>query len=1299
MYLPVSYDQEFDDLFMYLKGKYPKKLFDLDGIGDQLDLSKFSKEFFSSKTTADISVDDNANVDDISVIAYVKELPKPFFRINSYYMLWKELRRLYGKGIANDIVDMQLSGDIYINDFHGLGSGISYCFNYSTYDIMMEGLPMINKITSTAPNHLYSFKSQIEQFTIIAANSTLGATGLADLLIIMSYYVKKILDTKEDAHFKFKTDEDAWTYIKENLVSLIYTLNQPTRGNQCLSDDTKILTENGWKSYNEIMLGDNIYTMNLNNNRLESKKVLNMFIKDYEGEMYNLKNRIQDQLISPEHKVVRKVFNTKDNYVLEPIEDVYKLKSPQIIPIGCDNDEPDYDITDNELRLVSWIVSEGSVSKDYRLTISQSKIENPNYYYEIKELLNTLNYTYSELVVKTGLGNDTNIFRLIKSDSLKIIKELFDNKGIKFIPDWIGKLSQRQARIFLDTYLQADGNISSNTIVTTVPEVLDNLEILCVKAGYGFSSKPKNIEHNKLSKKPQYQIRILKHRDTYIQKIEKVNYNGKIWCPTTVNGTVIAKRNGKVFITGNSCFTNVSIYDNAFLDHLIPDYLFPDGSTPDKDIIKKLQELLLVVLNEELKRTPITFPIVTACFSIDKENNIQDEEFARFIAKYNKEYGFINIYCGTSSTLSSCCFHPDTPILAKSSNGVKWMSFKDYHALNWEKDKKNTTIFHNGSWCKGNSLKLPYGRKLYNIQTSNNKEILVTDDHIHPTIEGDKPTTELTENDYLLFNSLPLNTFPEKDMKLTYEQGYLIGLYLGDGSKYKNVKYESYTNTLSMGLNDYDIIPIVRKALDDWGITTQIRANEVDYNVLSIQVCSKVLFDIINEWVYGNYAHTKELNMQCIIQSLKFREGILDGWYKSDGGNSNRIYTTSKKLSECGELLITSIGKQSIINIEDRTNEKIVIRGEVYNRNYPSICVRWYDSKNKRSMSGVYKVKNNSIYYKIKSIKKLDEIQDEVYCFEMKNEEEPYFTLPNGIITHNCRLRSDTNNEYFNSFGSGSSKIGSLGVVTINLPRLAIKYKYDEEKFFSKLRDMVKVCSQVNNVKRKLVQKRIDNGNHPLYSLGFISLGTQYSTVGLNGLNEAVNILGYDLLDEKGQSVAVNIMNTINDENDKYQKQYNSPHNCEQVPGESLSVKLADKDKLLKYQDTYDIYSNQFIPLTTNSDMLDRIYLQGKFDKHFSGGSICHINVESKVDNEDYIVELIKSSAKMGVIYFALNYNLQRCVNGHLTVGTKDKCSVCNGDIVDNYTRVVGFLTNTKNWNKTRREVDYPNRKWYSEVE
>ena len=131
--IKTFYEQDFNDLMLHLKEKYPKELFDLDGIGKQLDLSKFSKDFFgkSIKTTSDISVDQNSNVDDVSVISYTNELKKPFERINSYYMLWKECRTLYGLETANKAVELNLAGDIYINDIKSSFLEFQHCCSLS----------------------------------------------------------------------------------------------------------------------------------------------------------------------------------------------------------------------------------------------------------------------------------------------------------------------------------------------------------------------------------------------------------------------------------------------------------------------------------------------------------------------------------------------------------------------------------------------------------------------------------------------------------------------------------------------------------------------------------------------------------------------------------------------------------------------------------------------------------------------------------------------------------------------------------------------------------------------------------------------------------------------------------------------------------------------------------------------------------------------------------------------------------------------------------------------------------------
>jgi ribonucleoside-triphosphate reductase (formate) len=299
-----------------------------------------------------------------------------------------------------------------------------------------------------------------------------------------------------------------------------------------------------------------------------------------------------------------------------------------------------------------------------------------------------------------------------------------------------------------------------------------------------------------------------------------------------------------------------------------------------------------------------------------------------------------------------------------------------------------------------------------------------------------------------------------------------------------------------------------------------------------------------------------------------------------------------------------------------------------------------------------------------------------------------------------CRLRSEKNTDYFNSIGGTSTEIGSLGVCTINLPRLAYKYKDDQKTFFEELKEMVWKCQRINNSKRHILKDRIDNNNLPLYTFGFMNLDTQYCTVGVNGIYECVTEMGYDVLTEEGVNFQLKIIDTINKENDAIGKKYGIPTNCEQIPGESVSVKLAQKDDFFGWNDKYALYSNQFIPLIKDANMLDRIRLQGIFDKHFSGGSILHLNVGEKIVSSDILFDLMKTTISQGVIYFAINYVLTRCAEGHMGVADpKTKTCVCGSEITDQYTRVVGFFANTKNFHYVRRESDFPNRRFYRGVE
>lgn len=292
-----------------------------------------------------------------------------------------------------------------------------------------------------------------------------------------------------------------------------------------------------------------------------------------------------------------------------------------------------------------------------------------------------------------------------------------------------------------------------------------------------------------------------------------------------------------------------------------------------------------------------------------------------------------------------------------------------------------------------------------------------------------------------------------------------------------------------------------------------------------------------------------------------------------------------------------------------------------------------------------------------------------------------------------CRLRSNVNDlGYSNTFGAGSTKIGSLGVVTLNLPRLAAEESEDFQKFLDRLHIYTAVAGAVNHAKRHLLEAYIQRGALPMYTHGYMDLSRQYSTAGFTGLAEAVEIFGHSLIEPEGLALAKAVLGTINQTNQALAGMYGTPHNMEQVPAETSSVKLCAKDKLYGVDLGLELYSNQFLPLWAEADLLDRIRIQGALDPQCSGGAICHLNLGQPITDPAVMEALIHHAARAGVIYFAVNYCLNRCARGHMSAGLHPHCPICAEPITDTYTRVVGFLTNTKHWNKTRREHDWPRR-------
>ena len=553
-----------------------------------------------------------------------------------------------------------------------------------------------------------------------------------------------------------------------------------------------------------------------------------------------------------------------------------------------------------------------------------------------------------------------------------------------------------------------------------------------------------------------------------------------------------------------SVFWNIAYFDKPYFMSLFDNFTFPDGTvlTDLWEQVNWLQRKFMVWFNKERTKKILTFPVESFSLLNDGEKFI-DEDSAEWVAyMYSQGHSFFTYTSDSVDSLASCCFSEDTEVLWRTSHdGIHRTTLKELHETKWEPNKKNLRIFHNGFWVEGKSIKLP-NRKMYKVTTANHKTFMMTDNHINLTIDGEKVTSSLSLNDYLAFNTHPLAAIPELDEHLTYEMGFVVGAFLGDGSFGTRINGTIQETNFSQNAEKY--LPLMRnleKVSAQLSLDYNVSCSKVYNNVYPVRVSSKELVAFIQKWTNweeGTKAHNKKLNLNCLSQSIEFRQGILDGWYNADGDNSNRCYTSSITLAKDMETLITSLGMNSIIDTSDRTDEPVIIRGESYSRNYPLHCVRWYSHTNKKQMKDVYQWKNNTMYFKITDIEEINDYDKEVYCIERKDILDPYFTLPCGLITHNCRLRNELQENTFSyTLGAGGISTGSKCVMTININRLVQDAVRDGIDISKQVADQTRKIHKYLIAFNEILKDLKKNKMLQVYDAGFISLEKQYLTVGM----------------------------------------------------------------------------------------------------------------------------------------------------------------------------------------------------------
>jgi len=297
-----------------------------------------------------------------------------------------------------------------------------------------------------------------------------------------------------------------------------------------------------------------------------------------------------------------------------------------------------------------------------------------------------------------------------------------------------------------------------------------------------------------------------------------------------------------------------------------------------------------------------------------------------------------------------------------------------------------------------------------------------------------------------------------------------------------------------------------------------------------------------------------------------------------------------------------------------------------------------------------------------------------------------------------CRLVNDMSKmPKVDSFGNGSLNLGSHRVVTLNLPRLALKANGSKDVFFKKLQQQLENARDLLIVHREdIIKRRINAGFLKFFKpLGWLNLSRYFSTIGIVGVYECNKLMGYDITSEQGTNFTIDLLQYIEEFTKKTALEQNCMFNVEEVPAESVAGKLAQKDKLLfgKEKVPFELYSNQYVPLIEQASIPERIITTGKFMEILSGGGILHLNIAEQIKDPEVMKHLIEYSVKHGVCHLAINYGFGECANGHTTIcGNNSKCSICGSDIDTYVTRIVGYQSRVSNWSKVRREYEFPRR-------